>query len=192
MDQRPLRSSLTSPFARSCYHLPREPPQHETGELKAVRCIAAHRVRKQSGVTTVTLQRGDMTVVVRDVPAQVCPECGEAWVDEAVAAELLALAEDAVQRGVEIGVRRYTPLAKVAWRVDDCQAVISPFPRGEGRGEGSWDLPPLPRAPSETAGAPTAKAGRVEASRCQTDLPLPAAATPADRGVGPPGRGPGG
>jgi YgiT-type zinc finger domain-containing protein len=38
------------------------------------------RICKQSltepGHTTVTLERGDLTLVARDVPAIVCPNCG--------------------------------------------------------------------------------------------------------------------
>lgn len=77
-------------------------------------CTVCRHENTEAGVTTVTLQRGAATIIVRDVPATVCPECGEAWVDEAVAAELLKVAEDAVQRGVEVDICRYSPPAMAA------------------------------------------------------------------------------
>ncbi len=43
------------------------------------------------GTTTFTADFGDGVVVVRHVPARVCSQCGEAWVDDTQAARLEAL-----------------------------------------------------------------------------------------------------
>lgn len=59
------------------------------------------------GHTTVTLERGSATLVFKRVPAQVCDNCGEAYVDEAVSAQLLAAAEAAVRAGVQVEVREF-------------------------------------------------------------------------------------
>jgi YgiT-type zinc finger domain-containing protein len=45
------------------------------------------------GKTTVVLQRNGATVVINDVPARVCENCGEEDVDEQVAETVLASAE---------------------------------------------------------------------------------------------------
>ncbi|HAV78361.1 MAG TPA: hypothetical protein DCX53_13520, partial [Anaerolineae bacterium] len=45
------------------------------------------------GLTTVHFERGEMRLVVKDVPARVCPSCGEAYVEENVAGQLLREAE---------------------------------------------------------------------------------------------------
>jgi len=63
----------------------------------------------QEGVTTVTLERGALTLVIKDVPARVCPNCGEAYVDEDVTAELLQTAEQMAAAGAQVDVRRYVP-----------------------------------------------------------------------------------
>jgi hypothetical protein len=60
----------------------------------------------------VTLTRGDVTIVIRQVPAQVCDTCGEAYVDADTALELEALATTAIAAGVRYEVRDY--VAKVA------------------------------------------------------------------------------
>ena len=54
-----------------------------------------------------TLERGQATVVVKDVPARVCDACGEAYLEEAVVEQLFREADEAVLRGAEVEVRHY-------------------------------------------------------------------------------------
>ena len=58
-------------------------------------------------MTTVTLSRGSTTVVFKGVPAQICENCGEEYVDENITARLLAIAEEAARSGVQVDVRDY-------------------------------------------------------------------------------------
>jgi YgiT-type zinc finger domain-containing protein len=59
------------------------------------------------GFATVTLQRGGATLIVKGVPAEVCVNCGEYYLSEPVAAEVLARAELAVEHGAEVEILRY-------------------------------------------------------------------------------------
>ena len=74
---------------------------------KTMKCVVCKQADTRPGVTTVTLERGDSTYVVREVPAQVCPNCGEDYVDSRITAELLTTAERLSQAGTQIDVRRY-------------------------------------------------------------------------------------
>ena len=47
------------------------------------------------GTTTVTFHRDGRTLVVNEVPAEVCENCGEAYIAEDVTAELLRIAAEA-------------------------------------------------------------------------------------------------
>ena len=76
-----------------------------------MKCVVCKQAETRPGVTTVTLQRGESTFVVRDVPAQVCPNCGEDYVDATVAAELLRSSEDLSRAGAQLDVRRYAAAA---------------------------------------------------------------------------------
>ena len=76
-----------------------------------MKCVVCKQAETRPGVTTVTLQRGESTFVVRDVPAQVCPNCGEDYVDAKVAAELLRSSEDLSRAGTQLDVRRYAVAA---------------------------------------------------------------------------------
>jgi YgiT-type zinc finger domain-containing protein len=79
-----------------------------------MKCLICKLDETQPGVTTVTLERDTLTLVIKDVPAQVCPNCGEAYVDEAVTAELLRTAERMAQAGAQVDVRHYVPEQVVA------------------------------------------------------------------------------
>ncbi len=46
-------------------------------------------------------------MVFKSVPAEVCSNCGEEYVDESTTARLLSAAEDAMKTGVQVDVREY-------------------------------------------------------------------------------------
>jgi len=50
-----------------------------------------------------------MTLVVKEVPARICTNCGEDYVDEQVAREIMALAGRMAKSGAQVDVRRYVP-----------------------------------------------------------------------------------
>ncbi len=72
-----------------------------------MKCVICRHGQTESGRTTVTLTRGNTTVVFRDVPALICDNCGEEYVDEGTTARLLAIAEEAARSGVQVDVRDY-------------------------------------------------------------------------------------
>lgn len=69
-----------------------------------MKCVICKHGETHPGRTTVTLQRNGTTMVVKNVPAEVCDSCGEAYVDETTARELLLRAEEAAQTGVTVRV----------------------------------------------------------------------------------------
>ena len=63
-------------------------------------CLICRQAETVDGLTTVRFERGEMRLVVSNVPARICPSCGEAYVDEDVATQLLRAAEEASEAGV--------------------------------------------------------------------------------------------
>lgn len=61
----------------------------------------------QPGIATITLERDEMILVFRKVPARVCEVCGEEYVDEETTTRLLAAAEKAAESGVQVDIREY-------------------------------------------------------------------------------------
>ncbi len=76
-----------------------------------MRCFVCKQAHVQPGTATVTLERGDTTLVVKHVLARVCPNCGEEYVDAAAAAQLMENAEQAARSGVQVDVRDYASAA---------------------------------------------------------------------------------
>jgi len=72
-----------------------------------MRCVICKAGETAPGTVTVTLERGDTVVIIRDVPAAVCQNCGEYYLDEAVAKKLYRQGEEAVQRRAEVEILRY-------------------------------------------------------------------------------------
>lgn len=54
-----------------------------------------------------TLNHDALTLVMKNVPAQVRENCGEAYVDDATATQFLETAEVAAQAGVQVELREY-------------------------------------------------------------------------------------
>ena len=70
-------------------------------------CLICKHGETAPGVTTVTLERDGCTVLFKDVPADICENCGEFYVDEKVSHELLTRAEKAIQGNPEFQIIRY-------------------------------------------------------------------------------------
>ena len=63
--------------------------------------------QKQEGTTTFTADLGSGIVVVRQVRALVCSQCGEEWIDDETARELDRIVDDARQRGLQVEVAAF-------------------------------------------------------------------------------------
>ena len=72
-----------------------------------MKCVVCKHGDTREGKVTVTLERGEFTLVVKGVPARVCENCGEEYVDEAVSRRLLAIAEDLAHSGSQVDIREY-------------------------------------------------------------------------------------
>jgi YgiT-type zinc finger domain-containing protein len=70
-------------------------------------CVICKTGETRPGLTTVSLQRGETTVIIKEVPAEICQTCGEYYLADPIAREVLALAERAVQRRAEVEILRF-------------------------------------------------------------------------------------
>ena len=72
-----------------------------------MKCVVCKQAETLPGKTTVTLERDGVTMVIKGVPARVCPNCGEEYIDENITKRLLETAEEAVRIGVRVDIRDY-------------------------------------------------------------------------------------
>ena len=72
-----------------------------------MKCTFCKQGEMHSGKVTVVLQRGDTTVVFKEVPAEVCENCGEYYLTEEITEKLMARAEEAVKKNTEVEILKF-------------------------------------------------------------------------------------
>lgn len=72
-----------------------------------MKCVVCKHGETAPGASMVTLARDTMTLVIKGVPALVCENCGEEYVEDEVTDQLLKIAEEALSAGVQVDVRSY-------------------------------------------------------------------------------------
>ena len=70
-------------------------------------CLICKHGKNHPDRATVTLERGATTVVIKNIPARVCSNCGEEYVADDITERLLKYAEEAVNSGVLVSVKEY-------------------------------------------------------------------------------------
>lgn len=72
-----------------------------------MKCVICKSGETCTGTTTVTLTRGEATIVVKNVPAEICDNCGEYYLDDETSAKILSLAEKALEENREVEVIQF-------------------------------------------------------------------------------------
>ncbi|WP_334781315.1 type II toxin-antitoxin system MqsA family antitoxin [Nostoc sp.] len=54
-----------------------------------------------------TLERDECIIVLKKVPAEICDNCGEYYLSDAVTEQVLEKAESAINNGAELEIIRY-------------------------------------------------------------------------------------
>ncbi len=72
-----------------------------------MKCVICKHGETKPDKVSITLERGELTLVLKAVPAEVCENCGEQYVDSATTDRLLREAEEAARAGVRVEVRTY-------------------------------------------------------------------------------------
>jgi YgiT-type zinc finger domain-containing protein len=70
-------------------------------------CLICRQAEIVDGFASVNFERKGMKLVVNSVPAQICPSCGETYVEEEVAVRLLRAADEMFQTGMRADVIEY-------------------------------------------------------------------------------------
>lgn len=72
-----------------------------------MKCVICKTGETKPGTALVALSRNNLTLVVKDVPALVCDNCGEEYVGADVAKGLEQIVDEAQRAGVQVDVRQY-------------------------------------------------------------------------------------
>ena len=72
-----------------------------------MKCFICRQGETKPGSITLTLERGETTVVIKKVPAEVCGNCGEGYISEQDTETVLAKADTAAKSGSEVEIIRW-------------------------------------------------------------------------------------
>jgi YgiT-type zinc finger domain len=72
-----------------------------------MKCAICKNGATEPGVITVVLEKNKSTLVFKDVPAEICENCGEEYVSSQTNNNLLKMAKEAVARGVDLEMLKY-------------------------------------------------------------------------------------
>ena len=72
--------------------------------MTGLQCQLCKHGSTRPGMVTVTLQRGSTPVIIKHVPAEICENCGEYYLDENTTKQVLSMAEEAVKNRAEVEI----------------------------------------------------------------------------------------
>ncbi len=67
-------------------------------------CTLCHNGVTQPGLVTVTLEKKGTIVLIKNVPAELCSNCGHYYLSEEMAKEVLKKRNDAISKGSELEI----------------------------------------------------------------------------------------
>ena len=70
-------------------------------------CVICKYNEVSEGLTTVVLTRGNSVVIIREVPAQICKNCGEYYLSSEMTKKVYAIASEAVKKGAEVEIIKF-------------------------------------------------------------------------------------
>ncbi|MGI5077075.1 type II toxin-antitoxin system MqsA family antitoxin [Treponema maltophilum] len=72
-----------------------------------MKCQICKFGKTKNGYTQVVLTRKNATLIFRNVPAQICDDCGEYYLDKETATEIYTRAEACFSSGQEVAIIEY-------------------------------------------------------------------------------------
>ena len=72
-----------------------------------MKCVICKLGETRQGTVTVTLERGETTVLIKNVPADICENCGEYYLNDQISERVLKQAESAVTNNAEVEILRF-------------------------------------------------------------------------------------
>lgn len=70
-------------------------------------CVICKHGSTKQGFTTVILSKKNSIVIFKNVPAEICENCGEYFLSSEISKKIFCLAEEAIKKGVEIEIIRF-------------------------------------------------------------------------------------
>ncbi|MBN2402725.1 MAG: type II toxin-antitoxin system MqsA family antitoxin, partial [Spirochaetes bacterium] len=72
-----------------------------------MRCALCKHGETKEGTVTVTLERSGSIIIIKNVPADVCDNCGEYYLSKDITSKVLKQAEEAIKKGIEVEILKF-------------------------------------------------------------------------------------
>ena len=72
-----------------------------------MKCAICREGQTKPGSVTATLERNGVIVIIKSVPAMVCNNCGEEYIEKETSSQLLEQAEESLKSGKSVDVRTF-------------------------------------------------------------------------------------
>lgn len=72
-----------------------------------MKCVICKMGETAEGRVTVVLQRDNLSVLIKNVPAQICENCGEYYLSDEITDQVLKQAQASAARNAEVEILRF-------------------------------------------------------------------------------------
>ncbi len=72
-----------------------------------MKCVICKHETTHEGIVNVTLEHDNCIIILKDVPADICENCGEYYLSQSTTAAVLSHAERIVDRNAEVEILRF-------------------------------------------------------------------------------------
>ena len=80
-------------------------------ESQSMICVICRQIVTRAGVTRVLFESDKLSFVIKNVPARICANCGEAFLEEEIVSSLLSSAYEISASGALKTEFEFTPLS---------------------------------------------------------------------------------
>jgi YgiT-type zinc finger domain-containing protein len=67
-------------------------------------CVLCHNGSTEKGFVTVTLEKHNSIILLKNVPAEICTNCGHYYLDKEITNEILQKGNEAISKGTELEI----------------------------------------------------------------------------------------
>jgi len=72
-----------------------------------MKCVICKHNNTIEGIVTVTLNRENSIIIIKNVPADICENCGEYYLSSEMTKKILEIANESLKKGVEIEIIKF-------------------------------------------------------------------------------------
>lgn len=73
-----------------------------------MRCVICNHGELKPGITSVLFEKDNSTIVIREVPVDICDTSGETYVPDKTAGQIMSLVESVESKKVIVDVRNFS------------------------------------------------------------------------------------